>query len=285
MAKNWTMAEAIKAIANQNAEDVKDIYRRYPIAGMLITRAVGGDVEAACNIIASLPEWATVNKFEKALKTDVPEAEEMAEADDTDAEVEGEVVEEKPAPKAKKSEKVEKKASVKKAEAEVSGDSDYASMSGSKLWDLLKKAGKFKDLKAKGFGTKKADILEYLKQYPLGDSESAVEAEVEDDTEAEEASGYDSMTAQELFKECKKRGIDAKPKKPNKYYIDLLNKADTESDTDDDADDDWDAEEVTEEKPKAKKSEKKAPVKKAEKKPTKKAEPVEDDDDDEDWDI
>jgi hypothetical protein len=276
MAKNWTMAEAIKAIANQNAEDVKDIYRRFPVAGMLITKVVAGDTKAAFDIIANLPEWATVNKFEKALKADVPEAEEMTEAED-DAEVEDEVAEEKPAPKAKKSEKVEKKVPTKKAEAEASGDSDYASMSGSKLWDLLKKAGKFKDLKAKGFGTKKADILEYLKQYPLGDSESAAEAEVEDDTEVEEASGYDSMTAQELFKECKKRGIDAKPKKPNKYYIDLLNKADAESDTDDD----WDAEEVVEEKPKAK-PEKKA---KAEKKPAKKAEPVEDDDDDEDWDI
>lgn len=280
MAKNWTMAEAIKAIANQNAEDVKDIYRRFPVAGMLITKVVAGDTKAAFDIIANLPEWATVNKFEKALKADVPEAEEMDEAED-DAEVEGEVVEEKPAPKAKKSEKVEKKVPVKKAEAEVSGGSDYASMSAKEMWDMLKDAGKLKDLKAKGYGTKKADMQAYLEKYGLGDSEPAAEAEVKDDTEVEEASGYDSMTAQELFKECKKRGIDAKPKKPNKYYIDLLNKANTESDTDDDADDDWDAEEVVEEKPKAKKPEKKA---KAEKKPAKKAEPVEDDDD-EDWDI
>lgn len=276
MAKNWTMAEAIKAIANQNAEDVKDIYRRFPVAGMLITKVVAGDTKAAFDIIANLPEWATVNKFEKALKADVPEAEEMDEVED-DTEAEDEVAEEKP--------KVKKKAPAKKAEAEVSGGSDYASMSAKEMWDMLKDAGKLKDLKAKGYGTKKADMQAYLKKYGLGDSEPVVEAEVKDNTEVEEASGYDSMTAQELFKECKKRGIDAKPKKPNKYYIDLLNKANAESDTDDDADDDWDAEEVTEEKPKAKKSEKKAPAKKAEKKPTKKAEPVEDDDDDEDWDI
>jgi hypothetical protein len=272
MAKNWTMAEAIKAIANQNAEDVKDIYRRFPVAGMLITKVVAGDTKAAFDIIANLPEWATVNKFEKALKADVPEAEEMDEAED-DTEAEDEVVEEKPAPKAKKPEKVEKK-------VEATGDSDYAKMSGPKLYALIKEAGKLDDLKAKKFSTKKPGLLDYINQYGLGD----VETEAEDDTEAKNDDPYATMTAQELFKECKKRGIDAKPKKPNKYYIDLLNKADVESDADDDADDDWDAEEVAEEKPKAKKSEKKAPAKKAEKKPVKKAEPVEDDDD-EDWDI
>lgn len=263
MAKNWTMAEAIKAIANQNAEDVKDIYRRFPVAGMLITKVVAGDTKAAFDIIANLPEWATVNKFEKALKADVPEAEEMNETED-DTEAEDEVVEEKPAPKVKKSEKVEKPKGEK--------------LTGGKAYEMVKSAGRLKDMKAKGFGTKAADYIAYVEKYGPFDSET----EVEDDTEVEEASGYDSMTAQELFKECKKRGIDVKPKKPNKYYIDLLNKANAESDTEDDADDDWDAEEVTEEKPKAKKSEKKA---KPEKKPAKKAEPVEDDDDDEDWDI
>lgn len=281
MAKNWTMAEAIKAIANQNVEDVKDIYRRYPIAGMLMTRAVGGDAEAACNIIASLPEWATVNKFEKALKADAPEAEEMAETED-DTEAEDEVVEEKPTPKAKKSEKVEKK--TKKVEA--ADDSDYAKISGSKLYEMIKNAGKLKDLKAKGYGTKKVDLVAYLEKYGLGDSEPVAEAEIEDDTDAEneaEESKYALLTAQDLFKECKRRKLDVKPKKPVKYYIDLLEKNDAEqADNSDDADDDWDAEEVAEEKPKAKKSEKKA---KPEKKAAKKAEPVEDDADDEDWDI
>lgn len=269
MAKNWTMAEAIKAIANQNVEDVKDIYRRFPVAGMLITKVVAGDAKAAFDIIANLPEWATVNKFEKALKADVPEAEEMDEAED-DAEAEDEVAEEKPTPKAKKSEKTEKK-------AEATGDSDYAKMSGPKLYALVKEAGKLDDLKAKKFSTKKPGLLDYINQYGLGDAET----EVENDTEAENDDPYATMTAQELFKECKKRGIDVKPKKPNKYYIDLLTKSGSESDANDDEDDDWDAEEVVEEKPKAKKSEKKVPAKK----PTKKAEPVEDDNDDEDWDI
>lgn len=250
MAKNWTMAEAIKAIANQNAEDVKDIYRRFPVAGMLITKVVAGDTKAAFDIIANLPEWATVNKFEKALKADVPEAEEMDEAED-DAEAEDEVAEEKPAPKAKKSEKVEKSKGEK--------------LTGGKAYEMVKSAGKLKDMKAKGFGTKAADYIAYVEKYGPFDSDA------EDDADAENDDPYAVMTAQELFKECKKRGIEVKPKKPNKYYIDLLTKFDSESDANDDADDDWDEKEVVEEKPKAKK-------------PEKKAEPVEDDDD-EDWDI
>lgn len=87
----------------------------------------------------------------------------------------------------------------------------------------------------------------------------------------EDAGDYADMNPMELFKECKKRGLKAAPKKPKKYYIDLLKKADAAAD---DANDDWDDED--EEKP--------APKKAAAKKPAKKAE-AEEDDDDEDWDI
>lgn len=87
---------------------------------------------------------------------------------------------------------------------------------------------------------------------------------------------YSSMTAPELFKECKKRGIKAELKKPAKYYIGLLKKADEEAA--EDSDDDWGEEE--EEKP-AKK-----PAKAADKKPAKKeTKKAADEDEDEDWDI
>ena len=86
---------------------------------------------------------------------------------------------------------------------------------------------------------------------------------------------YSSMTAPELFKECKKRGIKAELKKPAKYYIGLLKKADEEAAEDSD---DWGEEE--EEKP-AKK-----PAKAADKKPAKKeTKKAADEDEDEDWDI
>lgn len=101
------------------------------------------------------------------------------------------------------------------------------------------------------------------------------ETEEDADDEAGEVD-YSSMTAPELFKECKKRGIKAELKKPAKYYIGLLKKADKEAA--EDSDDDWGEEE--EEKP-AKK-----PAKAAEKKPAKKeTKKAADEDEDEDWDI
>lgn len=259
MAKNWTMAEAIKAIAEQNMEDVKDIFRRFPTFAMMATRAVGGDNEMACNIIASLPEWATVNKFEKAIKNDVETTEEVAgdEQEDVAESDEEEVVSEK----------------TKKAEEKPAKKADGKKLTGAKAYEMVKAAGKLKDMKAKGFGTKAADFIAYLEQYPIVSDE-----ESEDEAEADE---YSDKSAMDLFKECKKSGIKAAPKKDKSYYIALLKKAneDPEPDTDDD---DWDEiEPEAEEKPKKAKAEKK-PAKKA--KPAPKAEEPEDDDD-EDWDI
>ena len=68
-------------------------------------------------------------------------------------------------------------------------------------------------------------------------------AEDEDDSDDEDEGKYSGMNAMQLFKECKKRGIKAAPKKPAKFYIELLEaddaKADDVDDSDDD-DDDWD---------------------------------------------
>ena len=101
----------------------------------------------------------------------------------------------------------------------------------------------------------------------------AKKKEAKEDTDEYEVD-YSSMTAPELFKECKKRGIKAELKKPAKYYIGLLKKADEEAAEDDD----WGEEE--EEKP-AKK-----PAKAVEKKPAKKeTKKAADEDEDEDWEI
>lgn len=62
----------------------------------------------------------------------------------------------------------------------------------------------------------------------------------EDEDDA--AEDYDSMSPKELFKLCKERKIkDAVPKKPKKFYINLLEEYDSAQDDwgDDDDDDDW----------------------------------------------
>lgn len=76
------------------------------------------------------------------------------------------------------------------------------------------------------------------------DEEAESESEVETDEEQNDGK-YAGKNAMELFKECKKRGIKAAPKKPVKYYIELLEKDDAAveanaTDSNDDDDDDWD---------------------------------------------
>lgn len=64
------------------------------------------------------------------------------------------------------------------------------------------------------------------------------------DDEAEEVD-YSEMSAKELFKLCKERSIEAMPKKPEKYYINLLKEYDKaqddwdDEDSDEEDDDDW----------------------------------------------
>lgn len=70
------------------------------------------------------------------------------------------------------------------------------------------------------------------------------EGESEEESEGEQDGKYAGKNAMELFKECKKRGIKAQPKKPVKYYVELLEEDDevtaSESKDDADDDDDWD---------------------------------------------
>ncbi len=71
------------------------------------------------------------------------------------------------------------------------------------------------------------------------------EQDDEDWDEDEQENDYESMSAKELFKLCKERDIECKPKKSKEYYIDLLEEADEETDDDWDEDDsdEWEDEE------------------------------------------
>ena len=123
---------------------------------------------------------------------------------------------------------------------------------------------KFRNDKAKPL-SKKAflEVLDkaYPDEYSDGDDEVKMKPksakkskQVEEDEEDElpfttpDEGGdtdYSSMSAKELYKLCKERDIEALPKKPEKYYINLLeenDKAHDEWEDDDDSeeeDDDW----------------------------------------------
>lgn len=117
----------------------------------------------------------------------------------------------------------------------------------------------FKNTKAKPLS--ETAVLKFLaKAYP---DENAEEEDEEDDYEEEEKStkkkgrsskdedweestddavDYEDMTAKELFKLCRERGIEVMPKKPEKYYIRKLEEYDQAQDDweeDEEDDDDW----------------------------------------------
>ena len=255
MAKNYTFAEAVKIInAGTDMESIADIGRRYPILLQKVARVAAKAGEDFVDLMGYMPDYLTANKVNTALKGAAAGGTDDAE-NDADAETaEDEVTE------------------AKESEGSVQWDE---SMSGKQLWDILGKAGKRKLAKS----TKKADLIEACKQ-AFGAVAAATE-EAEDDIaedETNEANPYEGKSAMDLFKECKKRGIKAAPKKPASFYADLLVKADAEAAEGEDKaeSDDWDE---TEEAPE--KEEKKPAAKPAKKAPAKKAEAEEDDD----WDI
>ena len=248
MAKNYTFNEAVKIIAKgTDLEAITDIGRRYPVLAHKIAVVTAKAGEEFVDLMGYMPDYLTANKVNTAIKAGITESGSDEDAEDTEAEATEDAGEDTTGATAQWDE----------------------SMSAKQLWDILGKAGKRKLAKS----TKKADLVEACKQ-AFG---AATEAEAEDD--ATEANPYEGKSAMELFKECKARDIKAAPKKPAKFYADLLIKDDaakaeaTEAESEED--DDWGDEEAE-----APKKEKKA----LDKKPAKKA-AAKDEDEDDDWNI
>ena len=185
MAKNWTMAEAAKAVKENDMVGVADLGKRFPLMMHFLEKGIAGDGEAVAEIFMAIPEYLTANKVNTAIKNALGDVEDVEDAGDEEAE-------EKPA------KKPVKKADKKAAEAEDEDDADdaeddYESMNGSKLYELCKERGILKNCKTK----KKADLIVALR-------EADANGDDEEDEEDEEVGAYDGMSAQELFKECKK---------------------------------------------------------------------------------
>ena len=254
MAKNYTFNEAVKIIAKgTDLEAITDIGRRYPVLAHKIAVVTAKAGEEFVDLMGYMPDYLTANKVNTAIKAGITESgSDDEDAEDTEVE----------------------------AEATVQWDE---SMSGKQLWDILGKAGKRKLAKS----TKKADLVEACKQaFGAATEAEAEDAEAEDD--ATEANPYEGKSAMELFKECKARKIKAAPKKPAKFYADLLIKDDAakaeDTEAESEEDDDWGDEEAEAPKKEDKKAAPKASAKGGKAKAAKKAE-AETEDDDDDWDI
>lgn len=254
MAKNYTFNEAVKIIANGTGlEAITDIGRRYPVLAHKIAVVAAKAGEEFVDLMGYMPDYLTANKVNTAIKAGITES---GSEDDEDTEAEAEATED---------------AGEDVTEATAQWDE---SMSAKQLWDILGKAGKRKLAKS----TKKADLVEACKQ--------AFGAATKAEDDATEANPYEGKSAMELFKECKARKIKAAPKKPAKFYVDLLLKDDaakaeaTEAESEDD---DWGDEEAEAPKKEDKKTAPKAAAKGGKAKAAKKAEA--ESEDDEGWDI
>lgn len=256
MAKNYTFNEAVKIIANgTDLEAITDIGRRYPVLAHKIAVVAAKAGEEFVDLMGYMPEYLTANKVNTAIKAGITESD--SDEDDTEDEV-------------------------TEAAAEDADDvtDDYDSMNATEIWKLMCERGLDKTVKSKKKGDRIAALREYDKNGGNTNSDS------EDDEDVESENPYEGKSAMELFKECKARKIKAVPKKPAKFYVDLLLKDDaakaeaTEAESNDD---DWGDEEAEAPKKEDKKTAPKAAAKGDKAKATKKAEA--ESEDDEDWDI
>ena len=222
MAKNYTFNEAVKIIAKgTDLEAITDIGRRYPVLAHKIAVVTAKAGEEFVDLMGYMPDYLTANKVNTAIKAGITESGSDEDAEDTEDEATTE------------------DAGEDATEATTQWDE---SMSAKQLWDILGKAGKRKLAKS----TKKADLVEACKQaFGAATEAEAEDAEAEDD--ATEANPYEGKSAMELFKECKARKIKAAPKKPAKFYADLLikddaakSKAAKKAEAESEDDEDWD---------------------------------------------
>ena len=140
----------------------------------------------------------------------------------------------KPAKKSSKSKKDTKKKSSKKAEPEEDDDDndlDYDDMTVKELYKLCVE----RDIKVKP----KKDEDFYIKKLKEYDEENSEDEESEDEDDENEES-YEEMSALELYKLCKKRGIKVAPKKSEKFYVKKLEEFEENNTEDEDEDEeDW----------------------------------------------
>lgn len=243
-AKNWTLKEAVKVIVDgTNTEAMQELGKRFPLTSLAIAKM--GNNEGVNTLFGAMPDHMTMLKMERSLKEGVEESDE-----DQDEEVED-------------------------VETEGAGEEDLSSMSAKELMKLCDKRG----IKVPHYGKNKQFYLDAL----AGGSTTPTEAEEEEADEAEEKAegpAYEEMTAMELYKLCKKRGIKAEPKQKANAYIKLLKAADT-SDAEAE-EEDWGEEEEASAK-KAGKATKATSGKTT--KSASKAKKEEAADEDDDWDI
>lgn len=286
MAKTYNIREMADAFYEKNYEAIADFGARYPLVATALAALFAKAPEEAYNLCTALPDYLTGQKLNTAFKEAFLSDDSNESEDNDDVEITEEISEDKPA-KTTKADKPVKAAKAEKAEGEVS---DYASMSGKELYNLIKDKGLRQDYIQKMNDKKfaKPNMIAYIEKYGL---EGATETEVAEEkpAKAEKAksakrakeveenddNNLENKTPLQLYDICQKRGIKAKTRQPKDYYLNLLKEAEETSGGPEDWDDESEVEEITASKAKAKST----------KKVDSKAEEAEAEEDDDSWDI
>lgn len=251
MAKNYTFTEMVKIIeAQKDLEAIAELGKRFPVLSVYVSKAVAKAPEEMKVLADCFPEHLTANKVNSIIKANLTGETSEDNSDDTDA----------------------------ADEKEGTEGVNLEAMTGKELKSYARKLGVFKNTKS----TRKEDLIAAIKNA----NATAEEADEDDASEDEETNPYEGKTAMELFKLCKSRNIKAEAKKPAKYYVDLLTKADEAAKAAEESaeEDDWDEDDEEETPAPKKNSGKKSKANKNSKKASKKTAPKEDLDDEEDTD-
>ena len=201
----YTVKDFVTAIRNNDNDAMADLAKKYPLPFAKIAIAVAQAPEAMADVAELIGDATTGIKMNNAARA-VWGAEGDSKAVEDEDVAEDTTEDEKPAEQPKKRRGRPRKA------AAATEDADEKPAP-----------------KRRGRPAKKQPEPE------------PVEDEVED-AEDEGENPYAGMTAPQLYKECKQRGITAKPRQKAQAYIDLLIENDNAAGADDDNDDedDWD---------------------------------------------
>lgn len=164
MAKNWTVAEAVVKIKENDFASIKDIGGRFALFEHLCAKAIAGDGEAFVELMSNMPEYVTVGKIEKVLKADI--------SGDSEAE-DAEAVEEKVEDKPKRGRGRKKAEPVEDDTDDSDEEKSYEDMTAKELFDLCRSR------KIKVEPKQKASV--YIKLLKAADAKAAKDNEVEDD--------------------------------------------------------------------------------------------------------
>lgn len=204
--RSFTLTDAGMVVLGKPCEAQYYVAQHYPLLTMAILKA-GPSVK---ELLRSIPTYMTARKCEQFIKANLKNAGLL----DEDGPDEGIV------------------------EARV--DLDMGLLEDDEVEDAVAEADgeeKPKPEKAKKPRRKRAKKA----PEPEPEPEDEEDEEEEPEEDADETPDYKSMKAPALFKLCKERGLDVKPKQKQSVYIKALEEDDALSDLDDDGDDDDDS--------------------------------------------